>query len=441
MLVMKFGGSSVANRSQIEKVLDIVRQQLDQEPILVCSAHKGVTDDLIRAAQNAAQGKPKDMSALTRQTEIATSLGCDPDLLKPLVAEVRDLLRGIRLVRELSPRSLDYIASFGERWSVRCIADFFSRQGVAATAYDAWDVGLLTDDRFGRARPLPGFEERIKGAFPATGPDLPVPVVAGFAAKNVSGDITTLGRNGSDLTATILGAALKVREVQIWSDTDGVMTADPSIVPQARSIPSMRFEEAAELAFFGSRVLHPATLLPAIDSGIPVRVLNTNRPDHPGTVIAADSVTGVGPSFTSIAYKAHQSVVTIVNPRMLEQVGFLAKVFGVLGQHGVIVDMVATSEVSVSATTHDEVALEGAIDDLAGLGRVDVQHDRAIVAVVGRRLHGTKGVAAKVMGALGQAGVNIEMHSVGMASNNISVVIEDSAIPAAIPALHGALFA
>lgn len=439
MIVMKFGGSSVANRAQIEKVLAIVKEHASKAPLVVSSAHKGITDSLIDHAKAAAAGQEPGDGVIERQREIAESLDCPSGLLEPLFQELRDLLRGIRLVRELSPRSLDYISSFGERMSVRCIADFFSRQGLKSQAFDAWDLGFVTDDRFGKARLLPTAAERIRAAYTDRVPTGVIPVVTGFVGKTEKQEITTLGRNGSDLTATLFGAALGADEVQIWSDTDGVMTADPSIVPAAKSIPTMRFDEAAELAYFGSRVLHPATLVPAIENDIPVRVLNTNRPDHPGTEISASPPPKSEP-ITSIAYKENQTVLTITEARMFEQVGFLAKVFTVLATHGVVIDMVATSEVSVSITTHDHEAVRKSIDDLRRFGEVDLKTGKSILAMVGRQIHESKGIGARVMQAIAEADVNIEMHSFGMKSHNISLVIDDTEIPKAVPMLHRHLF-
>ncbi|MCR9165116.1 MAG: aspartate kinase [Nannocystaceae bacterium] len=440
MIVMKFGGSSVANRAQIEKVRHIVAAARDRAPVVVSSAHKGVTDALIDTARAAAEGKDDGGEAvIAKQHAIAESLGCPAALLAEHFAEIRDLLRGIRLVGELSPRSLDYISSFGERMSVRCIADFFSRQGVKAQAFDAWDLGFITDGNFGRARPVADFPERLRKAFDEKVPSGVVPIITGFVAKNEGGVITTLGRNGSDLTASLVGAALRAEEVQIWSDTNGVMTADPGIVEGAKSIPHMRFDEAAELAFFGSRVLHPATLLPAIEADIVVRVLNTNRPDHPGTAISANPPER-SEAFTSVAYKEGQTVLTIAEPRMFESVGFLAKVFTQLAESGAVIDMVATSEVSVSVTSHDGASLRAAERHLRALGETDLREGMSILAVVGRGIHTTPGIGARVMKALGTAGVNIEMHSFGMASNNISLVVKDGAIARAVPALHDALF-
>lgn len=440
---MKFGGSSVANREQIEKVMAIVRVRADLAPVVVSSAHKGITDALIGAARAAVDATPSRQDPIARQREIATSLQCPPDLLDPLLEEIEDLLRGISLVKELSPRSLDYIASFGERMSVRCIADFFSRNGLPARAYDAWDLGFITDDNFGRARPLPDYAANMRAAFSREVPAGIVPIVTGFVGHTASGEITTVGRNGSDLTASLVGAAIGAKEVQIWSDTDGVMTADPSVVTAARNIPVMRFDEAAELAYFGSRVLHPSTLLPAIEGSIPVRVMNTNRPEHPGTVIdrARPDAPGAATNpVTSIAYKENQAVLTLSSTRMFEQVGFLAEVFNIIAAHGVVVDMVATSEISVSLTSHDADDLRRAADDLIHLGTCAVSQGKTILCVVGHGIHASKGLGARILDAMAQASVNVEMLSFGMASINFSMLIDDADIDRAVVVLHRVVF-
>lgn len=439
MKILKFGGSSVANRAQIEKVLAIVRAQWARGPVVVVSsAHKGITDALVSAAQRAAAGTYDPESVIARQEAIATELGCPASLLSPLFAELRDLLRGIHLVKELSPRSLDYVSSFGERMSVRCIADFFTRQGLPADAHDVWDLGFITDSAFGRARPLPGYEEGMRAAFAALPTDR-IPIVTGFIGKNQAGEITTVGRNGSDLTATLLAAALGASEVQVWTDTDGVMTADPSVVKGARNIPRMRFDEAAELAFFGSRVLHPSTLLPAMQAHIPVRVLNTNRPEQCGTVIEEHGVENTE-RVTSIAYKERQVVLTVEATRMLGEVGFLARVFEVLARHGVVVDVVTTSEVSVSITADDPAAVRSALPELEALGRCTLLEGRTTLAVVGQHLAKRKGLGAEVLTAIADAGVNVEMISFAAGSINLQMVIADEDIAKAVATLHAVLF-
>ncbi|NUP04877.1 MAG: aspartate kinase [Polyangiaceae bacterium] len=438
MIVMKFGGSSVADRAQIEKVLGIVRSRLDQKPLVVSSAHKGITDALVKAAREAAAGRLDAETVIAKQRDIGRQLGCDDGLLETMFDDLRSLLRGVHLVRELSPRSLDYVSSFGERWSTRVIADFFRRSGLDAAAHDVWDLGFVTDGAFGRARPIAGYEQRMKAAIDAL-PQGRVPIVTGFVGKTEEGDITTVGRNGSDLTATLVAAAIGASEVQIWSDTDGVMTADPSVVRSARNIPDMRFEEAAELAYFGSRVLHPATLLPAMAAKIPVRVLNTNRPDHPGTVIREEVPPNPAP-VTSIAYKEGQLVLTLSSTRMFGEVGFLGRVFEACTRHGVEVDMVTTSEVSISITANDRVKLERAAADLRAIGDVRIEAGRSILVVVGRHLAERPGLGAEVLGAIAKAGVNVEMISHAFGAINLSLVVRDADVSKAVSVLHGVLF-
>jgi aspartate kinase len=439
MIVMKFGGSSVANRAQIEKVYTIVRGRAGRAPLVVCSAHKGITDALVAAAQKAASGVFAPAAVLDRQAAIAREMGCEATLLLPFFAEITDLLRGVSLVRELSPRSLDYVSSFGERMSVRVIADFFTRQGLPAQAFDVWDLGFVTDAAFGAARPLPGWEAAMRRLVAERVPPGVVPVVTGFVGRTEAGEITTVGRNGSDLTATLVGAALGAEEVEIWSDTDGVMSADPSVVKAARSIPVMRFDEAAELAYFGSRVLHPSTLVPAVEHRIPVRVLNTNRPDHPGTVIHHGGPTEVG-SATSIAYKEGQIVATITSTRMFGEAGFLGRVFAALGQHRVVVDMVATSEISVAFSTDRREGLDRALPDLEALGQCRVEGDKTLLVVVGRHLAERAGLGAAILQAVADAGVNVEMVSYGMKSISLTMLIADADVGKAVGVLHRRLF-
>lgn len=439
MIVMKFGGSSVANREQILKVLEIVRGRLERHPAVVCSAHKGMTNALIAAARDAARGHFNPGPVIEKQRAIAAELGCPADMLDPFYAEITDLLRGISLVRELSTRSLDYVSSFGERMSVRCIADFFARQGTPAKAYDIWDLGFITDSNFGAARPLEGYESRMKAIYETVATDGVVPVVTGFVGKNELGEITTVGRNGSDLTCTLLAAALDAEEAEIWTDTDGVMTADPAVVKGARNIPAMSFDEAAELAYFGSRVLHPATLLPAMKKNIPVRVLNTNSPEHPGTVIE-ETVKTERSGVTSIAYKENQCSLTITSARMLGQSGFLSRVFAVLGRRGVVVDMLATSEISVSLTAGDAQSLRGAITELTEFGDCRLEEHKTILVVVGSNLSRQHGAAAMILGAVADAGVNVRMLSFGIDSINFSMLIDDADVNRAVSTLHKVLF-
>ncbi|MHC4839460.1 MAG: aspartate kinase [Planctomycetota bacterium] len=440
MLVMKFGGSSLADETQVQKAFEIVQARESRKPVVVCSAHKGITDALIAAGKSAVKGEPDAHDIVEKQRAILKGLSCAHDLLDPFFREIEDLLRGISLVREASPRSMDYLQSFGERMSVRAVADYFSRNGLKAEAFDAWDLGFITDENFGYARPKTGFENRIKAEFEKhVGSDI-IPVVTGFIGKTGAGEITTVGRNGSDFTATCIAAGLHAEECEIWTDTDGVMTADPSVVDGAKSIQYMSFAEAGELAYYGGRVLHPSTLLPAVKKNIPVRVLNTNNPDAAGTVITEDGGDN-GMPVTSIAYKESQAVITIESTQMLGQPGFLAKVFNVLGRERIDIDMITTSEISVSMTCPDASKLNEAVRGLEEYGRVAVTSEKTIVCVVGKNVRKMRGLGAKVFTALRDADVNVEMVSQGANKINLSLLIDDRDIEAAIPALHKALFA
>lgn len=438
MLVMKFGGSSVANAGQIDKVLRIVQGRQHRRPLVVCSAHKGVTDALISAAHQAAAGRPDLGPIVERHQKILADIGAEPTLLDPYFKELDDLLRGISLVREVSPRVLDYVQGFGERLSVRNIAHYFNRQGVPAEPFDAWDLGFITDANFGAARPIKAHENLVKAAVLEKLRADVVPIVTGFIGKTVDGANTTVGRNGSDFSATVFAAALDAEECEIWTDTDGVMTSDPNLVPTAKNIPSMSFAEASELAYYGGRVLHPSTLLPAVKKNIPVRVLNTNQPSHPGTVITENGGAALGP-VTSIAYKTNQQVVTIESTLMLGQPGFLARVFEVFGRHQVDIDMVSTSEVSVSMTTAPR-DLSRVVDELTPHGRVTVAQKKSVLSIVGRNLKRQKGLGGIIFGALGRADVNVEMISLGASNINMSLILDDEDIRRAVPALHTALF-
>lgn len=436
---MKFGGSSLANAAQVQKALGIVRERLSRAPVIVCSAHKGITDMLIAAGKNALDGNADASAIIERQREIADELGCPDDLLDDHYSQLEELLRGISLVGEASPRSLDALQSFGERMSVRTVADFLTRNAVPARAFDAWDLGFITNTEFGTARPIEGFEAKMREAFEAQNLGDTVPVITGFVGKTPTGEITTVGRNGSDFTATCFAAGLGAEECEIWTDTDGVMTADPSVVGDARSIPCMSFAEASELAWYGGRVLHPSTLLPAVKRNIPVRVMNTNRPEHPGTVITEAGGEN-GQIVTSIAYKESQIVITIETTRMLGTPGFLAKVFSILGNAGVDIDMISTSEISVSMTAHGLENLNAAVKELETLGKVTIDTDKTIICVVGKNVKHQRGLAARVFGALRDADVNVEMVSQGSNKINLSLLIDDAEIDRAIPALHNALF-
>ncbi len=433
MIVMKFGGSSISTTERIQSVLEIIRSNSDRSPVIVASALGGVTDGLYQLAHDALKGKDDSLQKIrTRHHDCARELGVDDSILEEPLAELAVLLKGIALVKELTPRTLDYVMSFGERLSTRLIAAALTAQGLPAEQHDSFDVGMITNDGFGNAQPLPEAEERLRKSVAEM---KLIPVITGYLGKTQNGDITTLGRNGSDFTATYIGAAIGAEEVQIWSDTDGVMTADPRITKDARPIPTLTFEEASELAYYGGKVLHPATITPAIQKKVPVRVLNTFKPAHPGTTIVAET-RDIHKGARAIVHNLHNLAVTINTPRMLMGHGFLARIFNVFAAHQIVVNMVCTSEVSISVTIDDSKNLDAAVEELRTFAEVNVERDKAILCVVGDGIRYIPGIAADVFEALRSGGVNVLMISQGASKINIAFVVDDRDCQKAVQALH-----
>ena len=435
MIVIKFGGSSVADREQIDKVAQIIKQREGQRLFIVCSAHKGVTSQLIESAQQAAQGNLDVASALRVQRQVCASLECPESHLSHLYDELEALLRGISLVRELSSRTLDYVASFGERMSVRAIAWYLRQQGIAAAEFDAWDLGLITDSKFGQARPLDSYLYEIPKRIREIGEA--IPIVTGFIGKDLNGNITTLGRNGSDLSATLFAEALEADSCEIWSDTNGVMSADPGLIPDAQNIPQMSYREASELARFGSRVLHPASLEPVARAGIPLKVMNTNSPDHHGTLVSHE-VNRDRQSITSIAYKENQTIITITSSEMFQRSGFLAEVFAVLARHDV--DVISTSEISLSFSTEDNERLNLALHTLSSLGKCQVVSGKTIIAIVGHDHRCFLRHEIDVLTVLRSQDIDAEMLSLGYESINLLILIDNRFISKAVSSLHNSFF-
>jgi aspartate kinase len=432
MIVMKFGGSSVATAEKIRKVHLIVQERLADRPVLVVSALRGVTDLLIRVAQLALSGKPDLEEVRAQHLKVIRELGLPENLLESELDELGNLIKGISLVRELTKSTLDCIMGFGERMSVKIVAAWFTAQGLPAEAVDAGAAGMVTDSEFGEARPLPEHAARLRESLSGR---RAMPVITGFVGRDREGRATTLGRNGGDYSGAIVGAALEAREIQIWTDVDGVMTADPTVVPEARSIPEMSFQEAGELAYYGARVLHPATILPAMQKGIPVRVLNTNRPEHPGTLILNQARPAGGP-VRAVAYKEGITLIHIVSSRMLLSYGFLARIFEVFARHRVVVDMVATSEISVSVTTDSRKPLDEARRELSGIAEVTVEAGKGIVSVVGDRIPEDPALPARVFGVVAEEGVSVRMISLGASRINVSFLVEERDLVRSVRKLH-----
>jgi aspartate kinase len=449
MLVMKFGGTSVESAAAIDRVARIVSGRLDRRPIVVVSAMAKVTDQLLACASAACSGQrdealetsralrerhyaaASELLASSTFTELHTDLAAHFDALD-------ELLRGIAAVGELTVRTTDLVASFGERISSRMVAAAFQARNLPAAHVDARSC-VITDDTYQKAVPLfHDIELRLAQRVKPLIEKRQVPVMGGFIGSTRDGVTTTLGRGGSDFTAAIVGGGLGTEAIEIWTDVDGMMTTDPRLCPDAHRIRSISFEEAAELAYFGAKVLHPATLLPAIQKDIPVYVLNSRNPECEGT-----RITGRAPHcrnlFKAIAAKRRITIVDVVATRMLMAHGFLRSIFEVFDRHRCPVDMVSTSEVSVSLTVDSTEAIPAIAADLEKLADVKYEGRKAIVCLVGENIRGQRGIAAKVFGALPET--NVRMISQGASEINISFVIDEEDVDETVRTLHGVFFA
>jgi len=438
---MKFGGTSVRNADMIRKVVQIAEDSLAEGPVLVASAMGDTTDALVELAELAQAGDEESASEIVdnleaAHTHAAGELECDDDVLADVIAlfeELRSLVHGIALIRECSPRSRDALLSFGERLSTRIIAGAATRSDFDVVLVDARTI-IRTDARFGSASP--DMRETTDLVHDALKPRSSLLYVTqGFIASTADGVTTTLGRGGSDFTATIIGAALDAEKVEIWTDVDGIMSADPRLVPGARKFSDISYDEAAELAYFGAKVVHPFTILPAVKRQIPVYVRNTSHPSEPGTRIAAG---GPGEGVRAIASKRGITLVTVKSSRMLNAYGFLRAIFAVFAEHGVPVDLVATSEVSVSVTVDSGTALTEIIDELDRLGRVSVQTNKAIVAIVGGTMFDDPRTVSQVFAAVAPAPVRLI--SFGSSAINLSLVIDETDESDVLTRLHSRLW-
>jgi aspartate kinase len=450
LVVMKFGGTSVEDATAILRTASIVAGRLRKNlrPIVVVSAMSKVTDSLLAAAPAAGSNNREEALRLsdtlrTRHLDTAAKL-TSGDRLTSLQLTIHhdfdaldDLLRGISAVGELTPRTADNVVSFGERLSSVMVAAAFAETGMDSAHVDARQV-ILTDDHYGKALPQQDLIEQALEAHVLPLVDAKkVPVMGGFIGSH-NGITTTLGRGGSDYTGALVGGGLHAGSIEIWTDVNGIMTTDPRIVPEALRVKTISFEEAAELAYFGAKVLHPATILPAVQKNIPVRVLNSRNPENDGTEISATPPTCVSP-FKSIAAKKKLTIIDIVASRMLLAHGFLKAVFDVFDKHGCAIDMVSTSEVSISVTVDSKEALPAICAELGKIADVKYEGDKALICLVGEDIRGQAGIAAQVFSAVSH--VNMRMISQGASEINMSFMINEEDVEEAIRSLHKRFFA
>ena len=451
-VVMKFGGTSVADAEAMTRVVNIVRGQRESQghaapPVVVVSALSKVTDGLIRTAEFARKGDGKAAAALLvelleRHCAIArtlTSGGRAEDLVKALQTQFAELggrVVALANVKRVAPADHDLIVAMGELASSQIVAAAFAEQGLPAVWIDARSV-LVTDAEHMMALPdmdatCARMRERV---VPATARG-EIPVLGGFIGATAAGVTTTLGRGGSDYSASIFGACIDSGEIQIWTDVDGMLTADPRVVPAPRLVPRLSFAEASELAYFGAKVLHPSTILPAVSKNIPVRILNSRRPENPGTLITAEG--RPGGALAALACKRDVTVIDITSSRMLMAHGFLRRLFEVFERFKTAVDVVTTSEFSVSLTVDDVRRLDEIVENLQAFSEVACEPKMAIVSVVGERLLEEPALFGKAIVALGH--VPLRLVSQAAARRNITFVIRDADVTEAMTRLHDAFF-
>jgi aspartate kinase len=451
MIVIKFGGTSVGDAQRVANAIDIVAERKDRKPIVVVSALAGVTNDLV-AASEAARAcdieRVNEIIAAVRQRHedvamrlVQQKFDFFESFIKQLdkqIDQIHTILRGIALLGEITMRAKDKVVAIGEKLSSVLFAYSMMMRALPGEHVDSEEV-VITDSRFGEASPL--MEETRQAAQRVLRPLIErnlIPVMGGFIGRTGDGATTTLGRGGSDYSAAIIGAAIGADEIQIWTDVDGMMTSDPRLIPTARVIDRLSYLEAAELAWFGAKVLHPRTIAPAVAQRIPVRVLNTHNVASPGTLITdeGDAREAAGPR--AVAVKRAVTVVHMTSNKMLGAHGFLARLFAVFEQLEISVDLITTSEVSVSVTIDEKHNLQQLIERLAPVADVEVRENQCIVAIVGRNLMRDSGVAARVFEAI--RGISVSMFSLGTSGLNLSIVIDESDADRAVRVIHAALF-
>jgi aspartate kinase len=423
---MKFGGTSVGGAVAIRQAVEVVRGQLGRQPVVVVSAHAGVTDELFAIARAAAGGVAQTDEIAVRHRHILLGLGLDEHLLDPLLDELRDLVRGVRLVGEVTAKVMDTVVSYGERLSARVVAAALSAAGVPATAVDAYAAGMLTDSSFGRARPLPDDGRLAASLRDVVG----VPVVTGFLGADQAGNITTLGRNGSDYSAALIGVAIDAEEIQIWKDVDGVHTADPRLVADARPIRHMSFAEVADLASFGSKVLHPAAMVPAMQRGIPLRVRNGSH--H-------RAFAGERAMVRAIAHRVGVALLTVHSHRLVPQHAFLAKVFARLHAIECDVGPVAVGEAAVTVAI-DAAFTDRAAESLADYGEVRIASERAVVGVIGDAVMLENGGIADVLAQLANSGIAVRCAGLGAVGSTVAFVVPAEQLTETVQLLHHRFF-
>ena len=447
MIVVKFGGTSVGDAAAIQRTAEIVKGRLERDPIVVVSALGGATNALLAVGEQSAKGHLigalrgvetlrdrhlKQCETLLGGTDAHDEIAGD---ISAMFDELAHLAEALSTLGHATPRSLDAIASYGEQLSANLVSAYFNRAGIPAEYVDAREV-MITDECFMEAEPQTDIiAEKSRELLQPLVQNGKVPVMGGFVGATSGGIPTTLGRGGSDYSASLVGAALNAEAIEIWTDVDGMLTADPRVVDGSLLIEQIRFDEASELASFGAKVLHPNTIAPAVRLGIPVFVYNSRNPTGKGTRITFDAPHR---PVSAIAGKNDVTVIKVTAARMLLAHGFLRRVFEIFERHETSVDVVATSEVSVSVTIDDPSRLDALVVDLGDLGDVSVERNRGIIAIVGAGICDAGGAMGRALMAMGE--VKIHMMSLSATGINLTVIVSDDDVQPAMRRLHDEFF-
>ncbi|HEV8537408.1 MAG TPA: aspartate kinase [Bacteroidota bacterium] len=450
MIVMKFGGTSTQDSAAISNVVSIIRARLHKRPFIVISAIAKATNILENAGKLASEGQGDEALRLLRgliDRHLSIIEGCTNeerrrtllrDLIESSFCELEALVGGVSILRELTPRTLDAFYCYGEILSSRIVAAALQDGGVDAQWIDT-NQFMVTDDNFTRALPLAeSVEKRLTAIAEPLLQRGVVPVTQGFIGVTTSGRRTTMGRESSDYSAAVIGAALNADEIQIWTDVDGVLTADPRVVSSPMKVKQLSFEEAYELSFFGAKVLHPNTMLPAIEKNIPIHVYNSRFPGGSGTSVAAKSAPPT-PIVKSIAYKRNVVLLNVTPKARFGQYVFWEHVYSILTRHGAVSSLTCTSEYSIAIALDAKNNIEAIVHELSSLGYVSVQEDRAILCLVGSMLKDSRTLLTRFFNVV--AGENVDMLSFGASASSISIIIDDERVLDAVKTLHEELFA
>lgn len=437
MIVMKFGGTSVGSAERIVAVAALIKAERDRHPVVVVSAVEKITNKLIALANSLDKGLSHQIlrEIIDTHEKILSQLVLNLHLLDEEWTELQGLVVS---KKNLTKEMLDHFASFGERCSAKIVAAYLNSIGVKAEAFPAWEIGMITDDHYGKAEPLDTSYALMCIKIRAL---TVVPVITGFIGKNAQGKITTLGRGGSDYTASIIGRAIHAAAIQIWTDVDGIMTINPKNVKKAMTIDELSFEEASELAYFGLKVVHPKTILPAMKDKIPVQVLNTFHPENKGTTIWSDvsQIDSNSNKISGITYKSGVIVICIKSPEFFDGNEILSEIFHLFAKYDTMIDVILTSIASVSLLTNDEENLHKLIPKLEKFGTVEISRGNSIVCVIGGR-NNTADYVGKIFSTLSKHHVAVEMISQASAGLSLTFIVSDQDANQALEIIHEECF-